>query len=59
MINLNPELIIIRNEQPVTMEQLAKEYEAKQIIKDYYIDKARRVGMTLEGYCNRFGINLK
>lgn len=58
MINLNPELIIIRDEKPVTMEQLAREYEAKHIINYHYSDKARRLGMTLEGYCKRFNVKL-
>lgn len=57
MINLNPELILMRNDE-VTIEKLAKQYEAKEALKLAYSLKAANVGMTLEGYCSRFGIKL-
>lgn len=57
MINLNPELILMRNDE-VTIEKLAKQHEAKEALKLAYTLKASNVGMTLEGYCSRFGINL-
>lgn len=58
MINLNPELILMRNDE-VTIEKLAREYSVKQALKIHYAHKARAVGMSLEGYCKRFNINLK
>lgn len=57
MINLNPELILMRNDE-VTIEKLAREYSVKQALKTHYAHKARAVGMTLEGYCARFNIKI-
>lgn len=57
MINLNPELIVMRNDE-VTIEKMAKQHEAKEDLKLAYSFKAANVGMTLEGYCKRFGIKL-
>lgn len=57
MINLNPELIVMRNDE-VTVEKLAKHHDAKEALKLAYSLKAANVGMTAEGYCKRFGINL-
>lgn len=57
MINLNPELILMRNDE-VTMEKLAKQHDAKEALKLAYSLKAANVGMTIEGYCKRFGIKL-
>lgn len=58
MIGLNPELIAIRKDQ-VTVEKLAKQHDAKEALKLAYSLKAANVGMSLEGYCKRFGIKLK
>lgn len=57
MINLNPELILMRNDE-VTTEKLAKQHDAKEALKLAYNLKASNVRMTLEGYCKRFGIKL-
>lgn len=57
MINLNPELIAMRDDE-VTIEKLAKHYDAKEALKLAYSVKAGNVGMTLEGYCARFNIKL-
>lgn len=57
MINLNPELILMRNDE-ITVQKLAKEYSVKQALKIHYAHKARAVGMSLEGYCKRFNIKL-
>lgn len=48
MINLNPELILMSNDE-VTIEKLAKEHDAKEALKLAYSLKAANVGMTLEG----------
>lgn len=57
MINLNPELIVMRNDE-VTIEKLAREYDAWTELHEYYKGKADRVGLTLEAYCARFGVKL-
>lgn len=57
MINLNPELILMRNDE-VTTKKLAKQHDAKEALKLAYSLKAANVGMTLEGYCKRFGVKL-
>lgn len=57
MINLNPELILMRNDE-VTTEKLAKQHDANEALKLAYSLKAVNVGMTLEGYCKRFNIKL-
>lgn len=50
---LNPELSLMlsRREQPTNAALQAE-------LKATYIRKAWRCGMTLEGYCKRFGINM-
>ena len=58
MINLNPELILMRNDE-VTVDKLVKEHDAKEALKLAYSLKAANVGMTFEGYCKRFGIKLR
>lgn len=57
MINLNPELIAMRNDE-VTIEKLAREHDAKEALKLAYSVKAANVGMTFEGYCARFNIKI-
>ena len=54
---INPELILMRNDE-VTVEKLAKEYDAWTELHKYYKGKADRVGLTLEAYCARFGVKL-
>lgn len=60
-INMNPELIVMNNESKdaVTIEKLAREYDAWTEMREYYKGKADRVGMTLEAYCKRFGVKLR
>lgn len=58
MINLNPELILMRNDE-VTIEKLAKEHDAQQQLIKYYRGKAERVGLSFQGYIKRFGITLR
>ncbi len=58
MINLNPELILMRNDE-VTVETLAKEYDAREQLIEYYKGKAERVGLSFESYIKRFGITLR
>ena len=57
MINLNPELILMRNDE-VTVQKLAAEYDAWTELHEYYKAKADRVGLTLEAYCKRFSVKL-
>lgn len=57
MNNINPELILMRNDE-ITVDKLAKQHDAKEALKLSYSLKAANVGMTLEGYCLRFGIKL-
>lgn len=58
MINLNPELIVMRNDE-VTIEKLAKEYDAREQLIEYYKVNAERVGLSFESYIKRFGIKLR
>ena len=57
MMNLNPELIQMRKDE-VTIEKLAKEYDAWNELHEHYKAKADRVGLTLEAYCKRFNVKL-
>ena len=54
---INPELILMRNDE-VTIEKLAKEYDAWTELHEYSKAKADRVGLTLEAYCARFSVKL-
>lgn len=58
MIYLNPELILMRNDE-VTIEKLAKQHDAQEQLIEYYKGKAERVGLSLESYIKRFGIRLR
>lgn len=58
MIKLNPELILMRNDE-VTIENLAKEYDAQEQLIEYYKGKAERVGLSFESYIKRFNIKLR
>lgn len=58
MINLNPELILMRNDE-VTIEKLALEYDAQEQLVEYYKGKAESVGLSFESYIKRFGIKLR
>ena len=58
MINVNPELIMMRNDE-VTTEKLAREYDAQEQLIEYYKARAERVGLSFESYIKRFGIKLR
>ena len=57
MINLNPEMIVMRNDE-VTIEKLAKEYSAKQELKKHYERKAYLLGLSLTTYCARCNVKV-
>lgn len=58
MMNINPELIVMLNDE-VTIEKLAREYDAHEQLIGYYKRKAERVGLSFESYIKRFGIKLR
>lgn len=51
----NPETLLMRKQQP-TIEGLAREYSAKAALRQSYEKQAKRLGMTLRGYCLRFNV---
>lgn len=51
----NPETLLMRKQQP-TIDGLAREYNAKAAMCQHYEKQARRLGMTLRGYCQRFNV---
>lgn len=51
----NPETLLMRRQQP-TIDGLAREYSAKTALRSHYEQQARRLGMSLPGYCQRFGV---
>lgn len=51
----NPETLLMRRQQP-TIDGLAREYNAKAALRSHYEQQARRLGMSLPGYCQRFGV---
>lgn len=58
MLNLygkSPELLLMRKQQQ-TIDGLAREYSAKAALRQYYEKQAKRLGMTLRGYCHRFNV---
>jgi len=57
-LGTNPELILER-QQKDTKEGHTRQYTARAALKQYYAEKAARVGLSLEAYCTRFGVNLK
>lgn len=58
MINLNPELIAMRNDE-ATIDKIAREYDAQQQLVEYYKAKAKRVGLSFDSYTKRFNIKLR
>lgn len=42
--------------QKQSIEGLAREYNAKASLRSHYEQQARRLGMSLPGYCQRFGV---
>lgn len=58
MLNLyvkSPELLLMRRQQQ-TIDGLAREYSAKAVLRQHYEKQAKRLGMTLRGYCQRFNV---
>lgn len=53
MAGVNPETVLMHSRAAVECNQAALRME----LKSMYIRKAYRCGMTLDGYCARFGIN--
>lgn len=51
----NPETLLMRKQQQ-TIDGLAREYSAKAALRQHYEKQARRLGMTLSGYCFRFNV---
>lgn len=52
---VDPAKVLERKQQP-TIEGLAREYSAKAALRTMYEQRAAKLGMTLAGYCQRFGI---
>lgn len=42
--------------QKQTIDGLAREYNAKAVLRQHYEKQAKRLGMTLRGYCQRFNV---
>lgn len=57
MYNVSPETTLQRQQRP-TIEGLAREHSAKAALRTMYEQKARKVGMSLAGYCARFSIKV-
>lgn len=51
----NPEQVLMHKQRP-SIEGLAREYSAKAALRSHYEQQARRLGMSLPGYCQRFGV---
>lgn len=49
---INPELVVMRSRAAIECNAAAVRME----LKSMYIRKAYRCGMSLDGYCRRFGI---
>ena len=55
MYGKNPEMLLMRKQQQ-TIEGLAREYDANAALRQHYERQAKRLGMTLRGYCHRFNV---
>lgn len=51
----NPEKLLMRK-QKQSIEGLAREYSARAALRQHYERQAKRLGMTLRGYCHRFNV---
>lgn len=51
----NPETLLMRRQQP-TIDGLARECNAKAALRQHYEAQAKRLGMSLRGYCYRFNV---
>ncbi len=55
MYGKNPEVLLMCKQQQ-TIDGLAREYSAKAALRQHYEKQAKRLGMTLRGYCHRFNV---
>lgn len=55
MYGKNPEALLMHR-QKQTIDGLAREYSAKAALRRHYEKQAKRLGMTLRGYCHRFNV---
>lgn len=55
MYGKSPETLLMRKQQQ-TIDGLAREYSAKAALRQHYEQQAKRLGMTLRGYCHRFNV---
>ncbi|QWY13496.1 hypothetical protein [Klebsiella phage SRD2021] len=51
----NPETLLMRKQQQ-TIDGLARECSARAALRQHYEKQAKRLGMTLRGYCFRFNV---
>lgn len=51
----NPETLLMRKQQQ-TIDGLAREDSARAALRQHYEKQAKRLGMTLRGYCFRFNV---
>lgn len=54
---INPETVWVRKQRQA-LPDLAREYDAKRALKQYYQAQAERLGMSYAGYCQRFGVRV-
>ncbi|UVX34750.1 MAG: hypothetical protein [Bacteriophage sp.] len=52
---MNPETQLIKRQRQ-SIDGLSREYNAKAALRSHYEQQARRLGMSLPGYCQRFGV---
>lgn len=52
---MNPETQLIKRQRQ-SIDGLAGEYNAKAALRQHYEQQAKRLGMTLRGYCVRFNV---
>ena len=55
MYGKSPDQLLMRKQQQ-TIDGLAREYSAKAALRQHYEKQAKRLGMTLRGYCLRFNV---
>lgn len=54
-LTVNPATVLERQQRP-SIQGLAREYSARAALRTMYEQRAAKLGMTLAGYCQRFGI---
>ena len=55
MYGKSPEMLLMRKQRQ-TIDGLSREYSAKAALRQHYEKQAKRLGMTLRGYCLRFNV---